>query len=187
MTQDVSTSDRPPASKLKQHQPPMPAFPVLVESAGAQAALSAAVGRALEALDEYLTVVSLGSAVLGEAGRPVLTDALTGLLLGRAPGVAPMLGSRAGFGVLRTPRTSERVTMATVLPESARLMFFDGSSGFVPLARLKADSLYPSSDEAVDAVFEWLAQQGHSPRDYSLRLSLVNFNRSGTPELGEVL
>lgn len=149
--------------------------------------MAAAADRALQTLDAYLADISDGASALDPAARPVLLEALTGLLLGRPSGLPILLGSRNSFGVLRAPRTSERVTVATVLPESARLMFFDGSSGFVPLARLAVDSLYLTSDEAVDAVFEWLAQQGHSPRAYSLRLSLVNFNRSGAPELGDVL
>lgn len=113
-------------------------------------------------------------------------DALIGVLTGKVPGIAPVLGSTSSFGAPRAPKATERVTVSTALPASGRLMFFDGETGFVPLSRLASGKLYMSSEAAVTGVFSWLASQGHSPKDYALRVCLVNFSKDGLAELSEV-
>lgn len=186
MQVDAAFPDKPSTTKPRVSSSAMPQLPVLVEAQPTQALLGSVVARALDELTEYLEALSPGASLPIEAVAPALKEALSAALTGRISGVPPVMGAVSLFGQLRAPKASERVTVATALPESGRLMFFDGDAGFVPLARLSAAKLFPSTDAAVFATFDWLSAHGHSPRDYSLRVCLVNFSRDGAAELGQV-
>lgn len=170
----------------------MPWHACLVDDPCIQELLSRAVKLACDEVNHHLRGLDPDAPVLEEPALALLKEHLSALLQGLpASGAKPgsplpaLLGSVQGLGHVRAPRTSERVTVATVSQGTAKLLFFQ-EGGFVPLAKLAPASLSSTPLEALQAAYAWLGQTGQRPMDYALRLCLVNFSKDGRAELSEL-
>lgn len=158
----------------------MPLMPHLVEAEASRAAIRRAALAALAELQSFLAQGGCEQAQALEPSQAALEEALKQLLQGRLPAtgktgadLAVLLGSHQAFGSVRKPRTGERYTLATLAPESTKLLFFDGKGQFLPQNKLDSHYLYTTDVEAVEAVFEWMRSSGISPRQHPLKLALL--------------
>jgi len=171
----------------------MPWHACLVDDPCIQAVLARAAQLACEQVNHHLVGLDPEGPLLEDTAQALLKDHLSALLQGLpASGAKPgsplpvLLGSVQGLGHVRTPRASERVTVATVSQGTAKLLFFQEEEGFVPLSKLSPSSLAGTPLEALQAVYTWLQKTGQRPMDYALRLCLVNFSKDGQAELSEL-
>lgn len=172
----------PKESQVPRPNERMPVLPVLLEDPATALALEEAFQGALRPLQTFLLQFDTAEAQIGEAGQAWLREQIRSLMLGRVPArkgaareILPLLGAVGGFGQVRKPKAGEAYTVATPQAEfGGRLGFFDGKDAFVPLSKLEASGLQPTEEDALRAVLSWMLWHHLSPRNYDLRICLIN-------------
>ena len=165
----------------------LPLYPRLVDEEEIDDAVERATSAACEVLDELMATMSKRlpelngissnfQGLLADHIRAMLTGAenaskghrthLTPLFYsGRFRRIAPLQGPLQGYSMVRT---------AAKAGDPA--LYFVDDRGWVPLEALGAGDLYTSAEAALTAVLKAMRNQGDSPREMPMKLTILDFS-----------